>query len=254
MSIFDSDTARWYAVQNRERAGHSAFVYAVSTTKIFCRPTCPARLARRANVKFFDQAADALKNGFRPCKRCKPDESTGSNTSSRIIPNACKYILQVNGDLTTASLAEHVGISSRHLHTLFKGAMGCTPAAYAAQVRKSNRLQPECTAPSSSSTKQVLQPATTGIFCQDLPILDMNAYSSASSYANIETLFQDIENSNISSPSTESALLTPQAILMLDTDLSCDNYEAFIHDYEEIGSYDLDIVSDWTGNDMLDQV
>ena len=153
-----------------------------------------------------------------------------------------------------ASLAEHVGISSRHLHTLFKGAMGCTPAAYAAQVRRSNRFQLGCTAPFSSSTKQIIQPTNPELLCQDLPSFDMNTYSSASSYENIETLLPDMENSSITSPSTESALLTPQAVLMLDTDLSCDTYEAFIHDYEEIGSFELDLVDDWTGKSMLDQV
>ncbi|PYI27464.1 hypothetical protein BP00DRAFT_463657 [Aspergillus indologenus CBS 114.80] len=65
--------ARWRALTHRAPSSHHAFIYGVKSTKIYCRPTCAARRARRANVEFFDTAAQARAAGFRPCKRCRPD-------------------------------------------------------------------------------------------------------------------------------------------------------------------------------------
>ncbi|KAF2222242.1 metal binding domain of Ada-domain-containing protein [Elsinoe ampelina] len=67
------DTERWAAVVGRDKTFDGAFVYCVKSTNIYCRPTCAARLARRANVHFCDTAQEAEVAGFRPCKRCKPE-------------------------------------------------------------------------------------------------------------------------------------------------------------------------------------
>ncbi|KAM0502248.1 hypothetical protein ACHAP8_003785 [Fusarium lateritium] len=73
VSLYDDDTLRWNAVTSRDANADSLFVYAVRTTKIFCRPICKARLPRRANVSFFTHGHEAQKAGFRACKRCKPE-------------------------------------------------------------------------------------------------------------------------------------------------------------------------------------
>ena len=68
------DDARWNAVQRRDRAADGTFVYSVRTTGVYCRPSCAARLPRRENVAFHETCADAERAGFRPCKRCRPNE------------------------------------------------------------------------------------------------------------------------------------------------------------------------------------
>ncbi|KIW97659.1 uncharacterized protein Z519_01243 [Cladophialophora bantiana CBS 173.52] len=74
-SAYRSETSRWKALVARDPQATNVFVYAVVTTKIYCRPDCRARLARRANVRFFDQAAQAERAGFRACKRCRPNRA-----------------------------------------------------------------------------------------------------------------------------------------------------------------------------------
>jgi AraC family transcriptional regulator of adaptative response/methylated-DNA-[protein]-cysteine methyltransferase len=71
---FASDDERWDAVCRRDPAARGAFVCAVRTTGVYCRPGCPARLPRRENVGFHATGTDARRAGFRPCKRCRPDE------------------------------------------------------------------------------------------------------------------------------------------------------------------------------------
>nr|CEG05666.1 unnamed protein product [Fusarium clavum] len=73
IASFDDDTSRWDAVTSRNTNADGLFVYAVRTTKIFCRPICKARLPRRANVSFFANGHEAQQAGFRACKRCKPE-------------------------------------------------------------------------------------------------------------------------------------------------------------------------------------
>ena len=70
--IFNTDSRRWQAVQKRESEADGAFVYAVTTTGIFCRPTCSSRRPNRENARFFDSTQPAEAAGFRACKRCRP--------------------------------------------------------------------------------------------------------------------------------------------------------------------------------------
>lgn len=133
--MFQTESDRWSALQCRNRAAHSSFVYAVTTTKIYCRPTCPSRLARRANVRFFDYAAQAIVLGFRACKRCKPEITTTKDHTMMMVNQACQVIEAGLGDVSMTEAARAAGITTRHLHTLFRSKLGCTPAEYARHVR-----------------------------------------------------------------------------------------------------------------------
>jgi AraC family transcriptional regulator, regulatory protein of adaptative response / methylated-DNA-[protein]-cysteine methyltransferase len=68
------DDVRWQAVVARDASFDGQFYYSVETTGVYCRPSCAARLAKRTNVRFHDTREDAVQAGFRPCKRCKPDQ------------------------------------------------------------------------------------------------------------------------------------------------------------------------------------
>lgn len=129
--------ARWQAVRARDPSAHSSFIYAVTTTSIYCRPTCPARLARRANIVFFDTPDEAVAAGFRACKRCKP-ESTAATLQDRqreAVKQACEILQQSRGVSRLQDVAKRVSFSPRYFHGVFKEAMGMTPAQYAKDFR-----------------------------------------------------------------------------------------------------------------------
>ncbi|MEJ7846217.1 MAG: bifunctional DNA-binding transcriptional regulator/O6-methylguanine-DNA methyltransferase Ada [Acidimicrobiales bacterium] len=126
-----ADEARWAAVEARDAAADGTFLYGVVTTGVFCRPSCPSRLPRQKNVRFFATAAEAERSGLRACKRCQP---TGQGIAARraeLVASACRIIdgAEVQPDL--AALAAEVGVSRFHLHRVFKEATGITPKAYA---------------------------------------------------------------------------------------------------------------------------
>ncbi|KNG90982.1 DNA repair and transcription factor Ada [Aspergillus nomiae NRRL 13137] len=117
-----SATARWQAVVRRDATAES-FVYAVLTTKIYCRPSCPARLARRANVQFYDTPSLAEKAGFRPCKRCKPQSLRAGNPQAQVIQRACKTIqseIASGSKPTLRELASQACLTPSHFHRVFK--------------------------------------------------------------------------------------------------------------------------------------
>jgi methylphosphotriester-DNA--protein-cysteine methyltransferase len=129
-----SAAARWQAVVNRDPTANT-FVYAVLTTKIYCRPSCPARLARRANVRFYDTPSQAESAGFRPCKRCKPETHWAANPQVQLIQKTCEIInLEVlNGcKPTLQKLASEANLTPSHFHRIFKKVMGVTPGQYSA--------------------------------------------------------------------------------------------------------------------------
>jgi AraC family transcriptional regulator of adaptative response/methylated-DNA-[protein]-cysteine methyltransferase len=125
----DRSTA-WRAVQRRDRAFDGRFVYAVSSTRIFCRPSCSSRRPTRSRVEFFDSPADAERAGYRACKRCRPTSVVTSNID-RAVARACEYLtLHADERVTLASLSEEVGVSAFHLQRAFKRAMGISPREY----------------------------------------------------------------------------------------------------------------------------
>ena len=89
---------RWAAVQQRDRRFAARFVYAVSSTGIYCRPTCPSRRPHPANVRFFDRAGDARQAGYRPCRRCQPDAPDDGSLRATLVQTVCDYIEQRCGN------------------------------------------------------------------------------------------------------------------------------------------------------------
>lgn len=122
---------RWAAVVARDAAADGKFFYSVRTTGIYCRPSCAARHPLPENVRFHRTRADAENAGFRPCKRCKPDQPSLADRNARKIANVCRMIENADETLPLANLAEHAGMSVYHFHRLFKSVTGLTPKDYA---------------------------------------------------------------------------------------------------------------------------
>ena len=163
---------RWAAVQQRDGRYAASFVYAVSSTGIYCRPTCPSRRPHPANVCFFDRAGDARQAGYRPCRRCQPDAPDDGSIRAGLVQSVCAYIEQRcgngnppaarngngvadapangyrngNGDDATdsgrlptlAELSRFAAVSPSHLQRVFKQETGLTPRQYAQARRLEN--------------------------------------------------------------------------------------------------------------------
>jgi AraC family transcriptional regulator, regulatory protein of adaptative response / methylated-DNA-[protein]-cysteine methyltransferase len=127
--------ARWAAVLARDTAFDGRFVTAVETTGIYCRPSCPAKRPNRANVRFYDTAAEAERAGFRPCKRCKPGAPSLAEQHAEKVRTACRLIETADETSTLDDLAAAVGLSPYHFHRVFKAVLGVTPKAYATAHR-----------------------------------------------------------------------------------------------------------------------
>jgi AraC family transcriptional regulator of adaptative response/methylated-DNA-[protein]-cysteine methyltransferase len=102
---------------------------------VYCRPCCAARLARPENVQFYRTCQDAEKAGFRPCKRCKPDQASPVEQQAEKIASACRLIESSETPPRLELLAKHVGLSTYHFHRVFKAATGLTPKGYVASHR-----------------------------------------------------------------------------------------------------------------------
>ncbi len=135
------DEACWKAVLKRDPASNGAFVYAVDSTGIYCRPTCPSRRPKRARVSFFKSPADAEAAGYRACRRCHPSDASRSDPHGAKILEACRYIEALEGRVPTLSeIGSRVGMSPHHLQRSFKRALGVTPRQYA-DARRVDRLK-----------------------------------------------------------------------------------------------------------------
>lgn len=121
---------RWKALRARDPRADGTFFYGVLTTGVYCRPSCPSRPARPENVALFDAAAAARRAGYRPCKRCKPDDPPLADRQAAIVADLCRLIEGAEEALTLEALASHAGLSPFHVHRLFKSVTGMTPRAY----------------------------------------------------------------------------------------------------------------------------
>lgn len=126
---------RWERVLARDPSADGLFFYSVKTTGIYCRPSCSARPARPENVDFHASAAAAEAAGFRPCKRCKPDQPPLAEQHAGLVATLCRRIEQADAAPTLDALATAAGMSPFHLHRVFKAVTGLTPRAYAAAHR-----------------------------------------------------------------------------------------------------------------------
>jgi AraC family transcriptional regulator of adaptative response/methylated-DNA-[protein]-cysteine methyltransferase len=140
------DATAWSAVLARDAAYDGRFVYAVRTTGVFCRPTCPSRRPNRENVQFFSTTESAERAGFRACRRCRPKSALPSALMQRV-ELAREYLDErvaatTEARVTLDELARAVGASPFHLQRTFKRVTGMTPAAYL-RARRSERLKAE---------------------------------------------------------------------------------------------------------------
>jgi len=137
MSIWkDESEERWQAVLARDPGFDGDFVFAVSSTRIYCRPSCPARRPNRERVSFFTLPEAAEQAGFRACRRCRPQEAPARDPQVDMVQRVCRFMEgQDENPITLAALSEHVGLSAFHLQRVFKSVMGITPRQYADACR-----------------------------------------------------------------------------------------------------------------------
>ncbi len=136
------DDPRWAAVVARDLAADGKFFYSVKTTGVYCRPSCAARAARPENIEFHLTAADAERAGFRPCKRCKPDQPPLAERHAARVAELCRLIETAETVPSLEELANHAGLSPHYLHRLFKAVTGLTPKAYAT-AHRAQRMRTE---------------------------------------------------------------------------------------------------------------
>lgn len=129
----------WRAVQARDRGADGTFVYAVRSTGVYCRPSCPSRKPRREQVVFFSLPEAAEQQGFRPCLRCRPSGTVARDPNIEKIRSVCRamdaVILADEGggtgmDLTLAALSAKAGMGPHQLERSFRRIMGITPRQY----------------------------------------------------------------------------------------------------------------------------
>jgi len=139
-----SPDAMWQAVQERDRSADGQFVYAVKSTGVYCRPSCPSRRPRREQVFFFrlPQAAEA--RGFRPCLRCRPRGGAILDPRAAAVAHMCHKIetciLTDASGPTLGVLAAASGMAAHQLERAFRSIMGITPRQYA-DARRMLRLK-----------------------------------------------------------------------------------------------------------------
>src|ERR1700689_3229199 len=131
----NSHDLRWQAVLARDASQDGRFVFAVSSTGVYCRPSCAARRPRRENVAFFAQPDQAEKAGYRACLRCRP-RAIGGHGATEVVKGICRYIEQhLDEPLTLARIGSEFHQSPFHLQRTFKSVLGVTPRAYADSCR-----------------------------------------------------------------------------------------------------------------------
>jgi len=135
-----NSSAMWSSVLARDAAADGRFVYAVRSTGIYCRPSCPSRKPARENVRFFPHPSEAERAGFRACRRCG-EAVSDSPAAAAIVAAACAAIESIPDQRPTlASLAGAAGVAPRKLQQLFREVLGVSPREYA-EARRTGRLK-----------------------------------------------------------------------------------------------------------------
>lgn len=128
-----TDEERWAAFAARDARYDGRFVVGVRSTGIYCRPSCPARRPLRQNVVFYPVGDVAEREGYRPCRRCRPEEASAQ---ARAVEQASRYIKEhLDRNVTLDELGDVVGLSPHHLQRTFKRMLGISPRAYADALR-----------------------------------------------------------------------------------------------------------------------
>lgn len=127
----------WKAIVKCDKKYDGKFFYAVKTTGIFCRPSCKSKTPNHENICFFENAADALQQGFRPCKRCQPGLSIDIyDPQQEIVEEAIVFLEQhYQEKITLNILALKIGVSPYYLNRIFKEKLGITPHKYLENIR-----------------------------------------------------------------------------------------------------------------------
>lgn len=131
---------RWPRVLARDSAADGTFVFAVSTTGVYCRPSCGARVPRPENVSFYTTCADAERAGFRACKRCSPSLPPLAERNAALVAELCRELDRDEATPRLDTLARARGLSVSHLSRTFKAVTGLTPKAYT-DARRATRMQ-----------------------------------------------------------------------------------------------------------------
>lgn len=136
--VFNSDKLKWQAVQNRDAAADECFLYGVTTTGIYCYPSCPSREARREHTRFYRNRDEAREDGMRACQRCHSDQPPLQERQRLLVEKACALITASAEPVKVAELAQQLGISRFHLQKLFQQFLGMGPKQYIKAVRADN--------------------------------------------------------------------------------------------------------------------
>lgn len=131
---------RYLALARRDADADQHFIYAVTTTGIYCRPSCSARTPRPENVRYYLGPEAAERDGYRPCKRCRPRDHSPVQGRARLVEDVCRYIDEQAHVPSLRELAERTGLSESHLQRTFLRCTGSSPAQYA-KARRDDRLR-----------------------------------------------------------------------------------------------------------------
>jgi AraC family transcriptional regulator, regulatory protein of adaptative response / methylated-DNA-[protein]-cysteine methyltransferase len=124
---------RWQAVMARDASRDGVFVFAVTSTGVYCRPSCPSRRPRRDRVRFFAQPDEAERAGFRACLRCRPRDP---DSRTKVVEGICQFLHEHADEAATLSaLGERFRMNPFHLQRLFKSVTGVSPREYADAIR-----------------------------------------------------------------------------------------------------------------------
>lgn len=147
---------RWKAVLMRDRSADNDFVYGVSSTGVYCRPSCPAKIARAENISFFSDCRTAEAAGFRACLRCMPNGLSINERLTDAVTNACRLIEEAETLPKLNTLAASVGMSASYFHRQFKSITGLTPKEYGA-AHRAMKVRKGLISPDSRITDVILE-------------------------------------------------------------------------------------------------
>src|SRR5262249_27532637 len=141
-----ADDPRWARIVARDKIADGHLWYSVSTTGVYCRPSCPSRIPNPKNVQLHDTLESAPATGFRPCRRCNPDGPSIECQNAALVANACRIIEEKEEEPSLEELAGAIGRSPSYFHRVFKAACNTvTEAIYDAGFNSSGRFYENAT-------------------------------------------------------------------------------------------------------------